>query len=435
MNIILIVSDTLRYDHLGCNGNERIYTPHIDRFAERCVVFDRCYAASFPTMPMRADLLTGKWTFTYLGWAPLPREEVILPELLRRNGYLTTAVVDTPFFIRNGYHYDRGFVDFIWVRGQGPERRDLNYERRYEEDYCAPRTIIAAERWLEKHYKERFFLYIDTWDPHEPWDPPRWYVERYLPDYDGRVVAPCYWEYEERGVSEEDLKVAHACYCGEVSMVDRWVGRLIDKLEAMGLMENTAIIFTADHGFYFGEHGQFGKARLEKGKWFRSPIYEEVARIPLLVYIPGVEPRRTNALVSAVDIMPTVLEMAGVEIPETVQGRSLMPIIRGEEERGRDFVVTSLPLYNPGDVTRAVDAFERNVVEFVPSTITTEEWSLLYSAEGQPVELYNLREDPKQERDVSSEHPDVVKELHGMFVSLLEEAGTDPRYFEPRRRI
>ena len=435
MNIILIVSDTLRYDHLGCNGNERIYTPHIDRFAERCVVFDRCYAASFPTMPMRADLFTGKWTFTYLGWAPLPREEVILPELLRRNGYLTTAVVDTPFFIRNGYHYDRGFVDFIWVRGQGPERRDLNYERRYEEDYCAPRTIIAAERWLEKHYKERFFLYIDTWDPHEPWDPPRWYVERYLPDYDGRVVAPCYWEYEERGVSEEDLKVAHACYCGEVSMVDRWVGRLIDKLEAMGLMENTAIIFTADHGFYFGEHGQFGKARLEKGKWFRSPIYEEVARIPLLVYIPGVEPRRTNALVSAVDIMPTVLEMAGVEIPETVQGRSLMPIIRGEEERGRDFVVTSLPLYNPGDVTRAVDAFERNVVEFVPSTITTEEWSLLYSAEGQPVELYNLREDPKQERDVSSEHPDVVKELHGMFVSLLEEAGTDPRYFEPRRRI
>ncbi|RKX99724.1 hypothetical protein DRP77_12780 [Candidatus Poribacteria bacterium] len=435
MNIILIVSDTLRYDHLGCNGNERIYTPHIDRFAERCVVFDRCYAASFPTMPMRADLFTGKWTFTYLGWAPLPREEVILPELLRRNGYLTTAVVDTPFFIRNGYHYDRGFVDFIWVRGQGPERRDLNYERRYEEDYCAPRTIIAAERWLERHYKERFFLYIDTWDPHEPWDPPRWYVERYLPDYDGRVVAPCYWEYEERGVSEEDLKVAHACYCGEVSMVDRWVGRLIDKLEAMGLMENTAIIFTADHGFYFGEHGQFGKARLEKGKWFRSPIYEEVARIPLLVYIPGVEPRRTNALVSAVDIMPTVLEMAGVEIPETVQGRSLMPIIRGEEERGRDFVVTSLPLYNPGDVTRAVDAFERNVVEFVPSTITTEEWSLLYSAEGQPVELYNLREDPKQERDVSSEHPDVVKELHGMFVSLLEEAGTDPRYLEPRRRI
>jgi len=151
MNIILIVSDTLRYDHLGCNGNERIYTPHIDRFAERCVVFDRCYAASFPTMPMRADLLTGKWTFTYLGWAPLPREEVILPELLRRNGYLTTAVVDTPFFIRNGYHYDRGFVDFIWVRGQGPERRDLNYERRYEEDYCAPRTMIAASGLHPRH--------------------------------------------------------------------------------------------------------------------------------------------------------------------------------------------------------------------------------------------------------------------------------------------
>ncbi|MFQ6043409.1 MAG: sulfatase, partial [Candidatus Poribacteria bacterium] len=430
-----IVSDTLRRDHLGCYGNESIKTPNLDRFAQRCAIFDKCYSASFPTMPMRADLFTGKWTFTYLGWAPLPRDEVILSGQLRSNGYTTMAVVDTPFFIKNAYHYDRGFSDFLWIRGQGAERRDVNYERRYEEDYCAPMTMTAAEKWLERHYKEQFFLYVDTWDPHEPWDPPNWYVEQYYPDYDGKVVPPCYWDFKERGVEEEDLKIAHACYCGEVTMVDRWVGRLLERIESLNLMDKTAIIFTTDHGFYFGEHGQFGKARMEKGKWYRSPIYEEINRIPFMVYFPGIQARRIDALVSAVDMMPTILQLCGVEIPEQVQGHSLVPILKEDEEKGRDFVVSSLPLYNPGDVTRAVDAFERNIQEYVPSTITTDEWAFLYSAEGEPAELYNLKSDPKQQHNVIQEHPQVASDLHQKFVSLLEETNTDSRFIAPRRRL
>ena len=125
LNFVVIVADTFRQDHLGCYGNDWVATPHLDRLAARSIVFDRCDAASFPTVPARFDLLTGKYGFAKYGWAPLPEGEVTLPQLLTGEaGYTTMGIVDTPFYVRNGYGYDRGFSDFIWVRGQrrGAER-------------------------------------------------------------------------------------------------------------------------------------------------------------------------------------------------------------------------------------------------------------------------------------------------------------------------
>jgi len=437
MNIVLIVSDTLRQDHLGCYGNKYIKTPNIDRLAQRSVVFDRCYAGSFPTMPARADIFTGRWTHIYFDWLPLPQEEIILAQILSKSSYKTKAVVDTPFFIRNGYGYDRGFHDFEWIRGQDRgSREDVRMQRRYESDYFAPKTMLAASRWLERHYKEKFFLYVDTWDPHEPWDPPRWYVERYYPDYDGKIVGPCYWFWREKGLTEEDLKKGHALYCGEITMMDRWVGYLLDSLEYHNLMDKTIIIFTSDHGFYFGEHGIFGKCMVGPGfKWYRSPLYEEVARVPLLVYVPGVKAKRSDALVTLPDIMPTLLELAGISIPERVQARSLVPLLEGREEKGWDFVVTSFPLYMYGAASRIVDDRTREVIAPLPSTITTKEWTLIYSCEGQPAELYHLPSDSSQEKNLIHEEPEVASELLKKFVSRLEEANADPQKIKIRRKF
>jgi len=246
-------------------------------------------------------------------------------------------------------------------------------------------------------------------------------------------------------MTEEDLKVAYACYCGEVTMVDLWVGRLLDTIESLNLMEKTAIIFTTDHGFYFGEHGIFGKTIMDlrasaaypglPSRMYRSPLYEEVARIPLLTYVPGVKARRSDSIVSLADLMPTVLELAGVEIPKTVQAKSVVPVLKGEERTEPDFVVTTHPLYNPGEITRMVDAFERVVGEHLPSTITTREWSLLYASEGQPAELYHLPSDPKQEKNLIQEEPEIAKDLLAKFVSRLEKAGTEARLLAPRRRF
>jgi arylsulfatase A-like enzyme len=464
LNIVLIVADTFRRDHLGCYGNSSIQTPHLDNLAAKAVVFDRCYAASFPTVPARTDLLTGKFSFTHLGWGPLPANEVTLPQLLvAEGGYTTIGIVDTPFYIRNGYGHDRGFDDFIWIRGQRPglERRSVTQDWRYEEEHFAPTSIRAAEKWIENHYKEKFFLMIDTWDPHEPWDPPGYYVEKYCDNYDGRPSPwPCYWYWKEAGLHDDDLKRCHIHYCGEITMVDRWIGRLLERLESLDLMDKTVVIFTSDHGFYFGEHGMLGKAMMRskeggyivglspdkhraqnkftmlfrspetgevgpsQGLWLRSPIYEEVSRVPLLICVPETKSRRVDAMLSLPDLMPTILELAGLEIPEIVQASSLLPLIRGESKQLHDLIITSWTLYTPGETIRVVDDWERIVTESMPSTITDGDWTLLYATKGEPVELYERVSDPWLEKNVFDDHEAVARDLHTRFLRFLEKVGT-----------
>ncbi len=442
MNIIIVVSDTFRKDHLGCYGNMEISTPNLDRFAKKCIQFNNAFAASFPTMPNRADLFTGRFTFSYLGWGALPREEKTLADSLQKAGYTTVGVVDTPFFLREGYGYDRGFEDFEWIPGQSikawPKQRSrVCQERRHEEDYFAPRTMTVAEKCLERYYKQRFFLYVDTWDPHEPWDPPSWYVEPYYPDYTSQTVEPCYGDWQKCGLKKEEVEIAHACYCGEVTMVDRWIGRLLNRVESMGLLNNTIIVFTSDHGFYFGEHGYLGKLiRDENEDWCYSPLYQEITRIPLLVYVPELKTRQTDAFVQPPDLMPTLLDLVEVESPQELQGRSFSSVLKGEKETFRDLAVTSLSLLcSPGEKTRAVHGLERRVKEPLPSTITTQEWTLLYSIENHPAELYNIRRDPSQSQNVLNENFGMAQDLHRRFIEFLKKIDTKQRYLGARREI
>ena len=296
-------------------------------------------------MPTRADYMTGRWTMSYMQWEPLSKDDLRLPILLSNEGYHTAAVVDTPFYTRRGMNYDIGFHSFIEILGQldlgfkgGRDAKsgggmsnalygDVRKSWRWESDCFAPQTFIRSMEWLEKHYKEDFFLYIDTWDPHEPWEAPAYYTELYDPDYDGEIVRPLYGYWQDApGYSEEKVKKAHATYCGEVTMVDTWFGYFMRRVENLSLMEKTAIIVTSDHGYYFGEHGGlFGKMVFARDKetgmpktgiWSHSPFYEEVTAIPCLIYIPGVPASTYGGLTSAVDFMPTVLDILGLEIPK-----------------------------------------------------------------------------------------------------------------------
>src|SRR5919202_46153 len=387
-NVVVIVADTFRRDHLGAYGNPFISTPYLDEFARSSVVFDQHLLSSFPTMPARADILTGTFSYTHMGWEPLPRHLTTLPGALSESGYHTMGVVDTPFFVRNGFGYDRGFDDFIWVRGQGDdtrphERADARSTWRGEEDRMVARTITQAERWLERHHDEQFFLYVDTWDPHEPWDAPEYYTALYKPDYDGRTLYPSYGKWADAGLTEEDVRMAHATYCGEVTLVDRWIGHLLDKLDVLGLTDNTIVIFVSDHGFYFGEHGYFGKAEWihdpgatlsadsDAPAWFSkswlltvgwSPLYQEVTRVPPLVRVPGLEPGRRGALTTAPDLAPTILEVLGLDIPEAMAGQSFRDVLVGAKSDHRPFVISSWPLYfAKGEITSAVDSRPRRI--------------------------------------------------------------------------
>ena len=473
MNVIWIVSDTVRRKDVGAYGNQKIRTPSIDALAAKSVRFDRHYAASFPTMPTRADFMTGRWTLSFMQWTPIPPGNILLAELLRDGaGINTAAVVDTPFFLRDGMNYDRGFTTFneipdhyfVAKGGYNPPHSPYRklLERRpphpLDFDCFAPKTFNKSMEWLTLNYKENFFLYIDTWDPHEPWNAPTYYTEPYWPGYDGEIIMPFYKYIEEMpGFTEEKLKKAHAAYCGEISMLDAWIGNLLRQVEYMGLMDNTAIIFTTDHGFYFGEHGIFGKMIFDRdpedtspprtpgtppaepprypGAWARSPLYEEVTAIPLTIYVPGVTPGTYSGLTSAVDLMPTVLDLFGQEIPSYVEGKSLLPATKNPSQTGREHVFTACPFINAGDTDQLVDHILRKCV--VPSmvTITTDEWAMLYDCEPGGSELYNLKSDPDQEKNVISQHPDVARDLHKLLVKFMQDTNVPQRLMEPRLEL
>jgi arylsulfatase A-like enzyme len=459
-NVVVIVSDTFRRDHLGTFGSTHIHTPRIDEFARSSVVFDRHVISSFPTMPARADILTGTHSYTYMGWEPLPRHMPTLPGILSRAGYHTMGVVDTPFFVREGFGYDRGFDDFVWVRGQGDdtrphERSDARSTWTSEEDRMVARTVTQAERWLERHHDERFFLYVDTWDPHEPWDAPDYYTSRYRADYGGRRVYPSYGRWEEAGLTRDDVDLAHATYCGEVTMVDFWVGRLLAKLEVLGLEENTIVLFTSDHGFYFGEHGYFGKAEwindLEATvtedsvvpdwlpeSWLLtvgwSPLYRELTNVPLMVRAPWLEPGRRSALTSAPDLAPTILDLAGVERPESMQGESFGDVLVGTKDEHRPFVVSSWPLYfAAGEFTNAVDSRSRRIASYMPMTVSTPELTLILGGPAYMPELYDLGLDPGESSNLWESRLKVGVELGERAISFLERQGTPELHLSPRR--
>ena len=462
MNVIWIVSDTFRRDHLGAYGNSNIRTPSLDALAASAVRFDSHYSAGFPTMPTRADHQTGRWTMSFMGWEPLPAGVTTLAEILAGHGMHTAASVDTPYYLRGGMNYDRGFQSFFMNMGQDTlwslipepgyhnEALDVRAAWRSEADRNAPKTFMTAMRWLEQHYKDDFFLYVDTWDPHEPWDAPHYYTELYWPGYDGELVLPLYGNWHDvPGYREEQLRKGHATYCGEITMVDTWAGFLLRTVENMGLADSTVVVFTTDHGFYFGEHGGlFGKMSSDKypdgtlrpydepgSQWSYSPLYEEIVHLPLLIRAPGVPPGDYTGMTSAVDVMPTVLDLLGLEIPDFVQGRTLAPALRDPKAQGRDFVVSSLPFANPGDPVHSVDSLLRVLTEPPVTTVTSGGWSLLYSPLPRASKLYDLTADPRQSDNVIGPHMDVASELHQKLVRFMCETQVPDRLLAPRLEL
>ncbi|MBU0638606.1 MAG: sulfatase [Planctomycetes bacterium] len=482
MNVIVIVSDTLRRDHLGAYGNSWIRTPYLDRFAQDAQVFENAYQTSFPTVPTRFDILTGRYNFIHYRWGPLPPSEVVLADVLSKSDYTTGFVVDTPHIMQHGYNYSRGFTSFEWIRGQendhyraSPKKvvfpcdpsklRSPHYsvtqylrnvsERHREEDYFPAQTMTTAARWLERNHKENFFLYVDTFDPHEPWDPPKHYGDLYDPGYSGEnVFYPRYGRCDY--LTQAELKHCRAMYAGEVTLVDRWIGHLIERVDDLGLRDNTAVIVTTDHGFYLGEHGLIGKSMIFEPPNPGSaavPLYDEVCHIPLMVRMPGRTGRkRMRARVQLIDMMPTILDLCEVKNPGTTQGQSFAKMLQGAgPDELREFTVTAHPLASAGKT-------------WCPATIVTDEWALIYGGpegaftgkaggsgvqdravdsiarelrmygDGTP-ELYHLPDDPTMTKNVYHDNKSVAAGLHQKFLKLIVDNGAKPEHVQALGRL
>jgi len=298
LNVILISIDTLRADALGCYGGDIAPTPNIDRLADGGTLFTECKTPVPLTLPSHTTMLTGVYPPGHgvrYNDVSVPADLVFLPEILSEHGYSTAGIIggfplDDVFGFNQGFDY----YDDNFTRGRGTSLT------RFE----TPAGVLVprCKKWLAENEKKPFFLFVHFYDPHKPYTPPK---EFYLP-------------YKDRP------------YFGEVASVDEAIGTIIETLERGGLADNTLVILTADHGEALGEHGE-----LTHGFF----VYEATQHVPLIFYCPGLIPqgREVEGAISVADICPTVLDILGIDLPESVQGESLVPYLyrKSRAERTR----------------------------------------------------------------------------------------------------
>lgn len=506
MNVILFITDSYRRDNISAYGPTPVKTPRIDQFAKQSYVFENCYLGSFPTIPHRLDVMSGRFSHIDHEWCPLPNDTITLQQVLGAAGFTTYMVADNPHLLEMGFNYSRGFSGFEWTRGQETDlwrtspknphvapnglknrSRDFimrNYARntsfwKGEEDRFPARTVGYACKWLEENQdQDKFFLYMDLFDPHEPWDAPEKYVRLYEEEWKGEEITYPHYDFWRNFLTKEELDHIRNNYWAEASMVDHWFGVLLDKVEELGLAEDTAIIFYSDHGYLFGEHDLTGKSLMpeKEGGAFSYeaiPMYSEIRRVPLMIRLPGqTKSHRVKAICQAPDMMPTILEMAGVVTtegvvgqtrtqslqcgmftteewrfrPETLHGKSLMPVIRGETEKVRDIAVCSNTLlhHTPILAKSAIVSEDGWVLHYCGEYDKMDRQGAMYTNKlidpelaRIPTEaaLYNLESDPKEERNVIDDNKAVAKGIHERYVRFLEECGTSEEHLAGRRTL
>jgi arylsulfatase A-like enzyme len=464
-NVILIVVDSLRRDALGCMGGRWVRTPSIDAFAQSAVTCTNGFLCSFPTVLARHDILTGTYTSTYKWWSALDRDKLALQNVLHSAGLYSALVADTPFPYAPKFDYQRDFDYAQRIRGQESDEyvtapvdvefpcdprklRDPDHffaqylrniaGRKIEEDYFCAKAARAAIEWLEKSYQRQpFFFLLDTFDPHEPWDPPQRYVDLYDRGYTGEnVVCPRYDLWREF-LTERELRHCRALYAAEATMADHWLGRFLERVTSLGLLENTLILLLSDHGVSLGEHGYIGKGIIRNHVLENYPLYPELCRIPFFAHYPGCKPgQKVEGLVQPVNVAATILDYLGLPIPSEFVGPSVWPMLQGKTAHVSDWVMSAPALS---------DKYMRIPRPTDRATITDGRWLLVYSCAGwadelnhhahdaryktkritmfskKPLrpELYNLQDDAECQREVYSAHKDLAVDFHRRFFSFL----------------
>jgi arylsulfatase A-like enzyme len=429
-NLLVIVSDTFRHDHLGRDG----LTPHLDALAGSGVRLTRAYSEAPVTVPARTAMVSGIVTHLERPWSPLRPEDRVLAEVLRDAGYATHAVSDSPFKQRWGFH--RGFDTFVHRLGKCqrgapadaapalgdafmPPGDDLSSEsvRRLWREWRAacdanlaefgavPPELTTAEalRVLRSGVRQPFLLWVDYFDPHEPWDPPAEYASsRRDPSFAGRkVVLP--WREDASSYTAAELADLRARYAANVAQVDVQVGRLLGAVDELGLRERTLVVFLSDHGILLGEHGRIGKTGM--------PLYDETARIPFLWRLPDVLP--SGAVCDApflnADMAPTVCALLGLRWPERPVDLSLMDLENPVAiDQGRD---ASALLR--GEVA---SVRERLHIGAFGMRWGVVDGSVKYIDNGgaAPDELYDLGADPAESVNLASQRGSEVERLAGL---------------------
>ena len=349
-------------------------TPNLDAFAADATVFESAYSENLPTLPNRQALFTGRFGLPFRKWQALDMQHV-LAEAMWDQGLRTCLITDTYHMHKPGMLYSRGFEEVHFIRGQEYDpmhkgtpshgvprcyfkddgdpasemhRRGtaiyLRNRAHWKSDgdhfvaQCVRETLAWLDRQEAKGIRDGMFLWLDCFDPHEPWDPMPPFDTLYGPLLPGgRQLANPIPRPVEGYLSEEECLHIQQQYAGLCTVVDKWLGILLDELKRRGYFENTLLIFTSDHGEPLG-NGRMGHGIMRK---CRPWPYEELARIPLFIRCPEVgHGKRVTGFAQPPDLTATILESLGIEQMPGTHGRSLLPIVSGEADSIRDFAVS-----------------------------------------------------------------------------------------------
>jgi len=403
LNLLVFAVDSLRADHMSCYGYRHLTTPHIDELARAGVLFENCYSAYIPTTPAYTSMLTGLDVFStdvvsLRHESPLLPSIRTLPEVLREHGYLSACIGHGPGLWRGFDTYENYEAWMSWEDRPGLKADSLNR-------VAIPRLNALAESgqpWL---------LYLRHMDPHAPYLPPSPFDRMF---YDGNEFDPnnktmekvfafkpfaeFFASWMPPGVTDKDYIIAQ--YDGAIAYMDACIQRILTRLDELGLSEETIVIFNSDHGetlydhdIYFDHHG----------------LYDVTLHVPLILRGPGIPAgRRVRGYTLHEDFMPTVLDLLGIETDIPFDGKSVLPLIRGERASNHtEFYITEC-------------TWQRK------HGWRTPQWKFFEALEPDfhgkpPVELYNLVDDPEENRNLAEEEPEVVAFLRARMNRWIEK--------------
>ena len=434
-NILILYTDQQRWDALGANGNAEIITPHLDQLAARSLNFARHFVQSPVCMPSRISMLSGRYPsslgITHMG-VPVPEDLITLPHLLKHYGYRTANIGKLHFLPHANRdhrlpHPAYGFDHLeiadepgvyedayrAWVRRQAPEQMDgisaglppntVAWQRamgivdgiahrdeaegRHDfkraipfaaEDHLTHSAFVGEQTidYIMSSGDKPFLCIAGFYSPHAPWIAPQPYLDMYDP---AQLALPAYPAHiDERRpadpnalFSDEQLRSAKHGYYAMISELDHHIGRILAALDACGKREETIVVFTSDHGEWLGDHLRFGKG---------YPADDAVSRVPLIISAPGAnEGAQHDGIVEAVDIAPTLLELAGIQIPPFIQGESLAGILTGARSKSKKSALTEGAGWK---------------------CLRTDQYRYLIGADGEE-KLWDLRSDPGEYENVA----------------------------------
>jgi arylsulfatase A-like enzyme len=439
-NVLVIVIDSLRHDYVGAYGNTWIRTPTLDALASESLRFTRAFPEAMPTVPARRSLMMGRRVYPWHDWRPtrnlpgspgwtgMSAETTTWLKTLRRHGYWTGYVTDNPFlaFSPEWAGFRRTLTRFHRIGGQVgalrrastvPEAEVLHWlprgmrSERYmkgmrqhlanvagardERDSCAARVFTrAGENLVEAMKHKPFAMVVDCFDPHEPWTPPKKYLDLYGDShYDGSWPGNVQYAHADY-MDPDAVRRLPVVYGASVTLADTWLDHFLDRFYASGLADETVVVFLSDHGIMLGDRGWTGKPALE--------LHPELTQVPFMVRDPTGRGagQASPYFVSPHDVGPTVLDMAGVPTPDGMNGVALAPLLSGGRPRlSRRFCFGGY----------ANHWYYRD-----------DRWAFIADGNNSGRELFDLRSDPGELTSVALEHPQVLKDIYDR---VLHSAG------------